>query len=114
MSTLTIDGWCKLSADQKSLPVGDIHFYINGEVHRRLEEAEETLQRSHVPEVMLDVDMDSLGLRMPEGYDPLIDCQLRVYLKKEQDDQRGQFHLVGHLPDGSLIYTNAVLIAQLS
>jgi hypothetical protein len=35
---------------------------------------------------------------------------MRVYLSAE----RGQFHLVGHrASDGSLIYTNAVLIDQL-
>lgn len=120
MSTLTIEGWCKISDDQKSTPVGDIHFYVDGDVHVLLEQAEEYLQKQadedlqkrHKPEVMVDVDMNVLKLIMPEGYGPLSDCQLRVYL--DSDDQRGQFHLVGHrASDGSLIYTNAVLIDQL-
>ncbi|MDY7566662.1 hypothetical protein QN400_05960 [Pseudomonas sp. RTC3] len=112
MSTLTIEGWCKISDDQKSTPVGDVHFNIEGPVHLRLEQAEERLQNGHESEVMVDVDMKSMDLIMPEGYGPLSDCQLRVYLS---DDQRGQFHLVGHrTSDGSLIYTNVVLIAQLS
>jgi hypothetical protein len=111
MSTLTIEGWCKITGDQKSTPVGDIHFEIEGSVHRRLEEAEEYLQKSDGSEVMVDVDMTSLNLILPPGYGPLSDCQIRVYLHEE----RGQFHLVGHrASDGSLIYTNAVLIAQLS
>lgn len=43
---------------------------------------------------------------------PLIDCKLRGYLRP--NDQRGQFHLVGQRQsDGSVIYTNAVLITQL-
>ncbi len=113
MSTLTIEGWSKIG-DQKSIPVGEIHFIIDGDVHRRLEQAEEQLQQSHAPEVMVDVDMNSLELILPAGYGPLSDCQLRVYLTKDKDDPRGQFHLVGHQADGKLIYTNAVLIAQLS
>lgn len=112
MSTLTIEGWCKRSSEQKSMPVGDIHFDIQGTTHTSLEKAEERLQSSHEPETMLDVDIASLNLVMPEGYGPLADCKLRVYL---DEDQRGQFHLVGHqASDGSLIYSNAVLIAQLS
>ncbi|MDD2046172.1 hypothetical protein [Pseudomonas putida] len=112
MSTLTIEGWCKRNGEQKSTPVGDIHFDILGANHTRLEQAEERLQNSHEPEAMVDVDMPSLNLVIPEGYGPLADCQLRVYLDQ---DQRGQFHLVGHrASDGSLIYSNAVLIAQLS
>jgi hypothetical protein len=112
MSTLTIEGWCKRDGDQRSTPVGDIHFDIEGSVHTRLEQAEEQLQQSHAPEIMVDVDKDAMNLIMPEGYGPLSDCRLRVYLS---DDQRGQFHLVGHrASDGSLIYSNAVLIAQLS
>ena len=112
MSTLTIEGWCKGSGEQKSTPLGDIHFDIEGAVHTRLEQAEERLQQSHERETMVDVDMDALNLIMPEGYGPLADCHLRVYLS---DEQRGQFHLVGHrASDGSLIYSNAVLIAQLS
>lgn len=112
MSTLTIEGWCKRDAAQKSTPVGDIHFDIQGPTHRLLEQAEEYLQQSHEAETMVDVDMDTMNLVLPEGYGPLVDCRLRVYLSQEQ---RGQFHLVGHRAiDGSLIYSNAVLIAQLS
>jgi hypothetical protein len=111
MSTLTIEGWCKISGDQKPTPVGDIHFYVDGPLHLRLERAEERLQKTHEPEAMVDVDMSSMDLIMPEGYGPLSDCQMRVYL---HDDERGQFHLVGHrASDGSLIYSNAVLIDQL-
>jgi hypothetical protein len=110
MSALTIEGWCKPSPDQKSNPVGEIHFYVDGPLHLRLEEAEERLQKTHEPEAMVDVDMSSMDLVLPEGYDPLSDCQMRVYLQHG----RGQFHLVGHrASDGSMIYTNAVLIDQL-
>ncbi|WP_223521353.1 hypothetical protein [Pseudomonas sp. GL-B-19] len=109
MSALTIDGWCKTSRDQKSTPVGEIHFYVDVPLRQRLEQAEERLQKSHEREVMVDVDMATLDLIVPEGYGPLSDCQMRVYLHLE----RGQYHLVGHrASDGSLIYTNAVLIDQ--
>jgi len=48
----------------------------------------------------------------PQECGPLSDCRLRVYLSA--GDERGQFHLVGHrASDGSLIYTNAVMIDQL-
>ncbi|MFZ5959192.1 hypothetical protein ACA097_00605 [Pseudomonas sp. QL9] len=111
MSTLTIEGWWKPSPDAMSTPIEDIHFYISGADHRRLEEAEEKLQRTHEKECWVDVDMSTLELEVPEGYGPLKDCQLRVYLDFEE---RGHFHLVGHRAnDGSLIYTNAVLVDQL-
>jgi hypothetical protein len=110
MSTLTIEGWCKPRPDQKSIPIGEIHFYVDGPLHLRLEEAEEHLQKNHEPEAIVDVDMSTMELILPEGYDPLSDCQMRVYLQHG----RGQFHLVGHrASDGSLIYSNAVLIDQL-
>lgn len=112
MSSLSIEGWCKTSSMEKSTPVEQIHFYLNGNDHLRLEQAEERLQRTHEPEVMIDVDLTTLQLKVPQGYGPLIDCKLRVYLRP--DDQRGQFHLVGHREsDGSVVYTNAVLISQL-
>lgn len=110
MSNLTLEGRCKTGTDQKSTPIGEIHFYVDGPLHVRLEEAEERLQKTHEPEAMVDVDMDTLNLILPEGYSPLSDCQMRVYLHHE----RGQFHLVGHrASDGSLIYSNVVLIDQL-
>ena len=110
MSALTIEGWCKTGNAQKSTPMGEVHFNVDGSLHLRLEEAEERLQKTHDREAMVDVDMDSMELIMPEGYAPLSDCRMRVYLHHD----RGQFHLVGHrASDGSLIYTNAVLIDQL-
>jgi hypothetical protein len=118
MSTLTIEGWRKASQDQKSTPIGEVHFYVDGNSHARLEQAEEQLQKTHAADIMIDVDEASLDLKLPAGYGPLSDCQFRVYLNHERDDKladgRGQFHLVGHqASDGCLIYTNAVLIAQL-
>ena len=92
--------------------MGLIHFYIGGDQRVKLEQAEERLQRSGAAEELLDVDLATLELVTPPECGPLSDCQLRVYLRKE--DQRGQFHLVGHrASDGSLIYTNAVLIDAL-
>ncbi|MCY1395764.1 hypothetical protein D3C76_239730 [compost metagenome] len=112
MSTLTIEGWCKTSDEQKSTPVEDIQFYLTGDDRLHLEQAEEYLQESHKSEVMVDVDMATLDLNIPAQYSPLSDCKLRVYL---DPDSRGHFHLVGHrASDGSLIYTNAVLIAQMT
>jgi hypothetical protein len=112
MSTLTIDSWRK-AGNEASTPMGEVHFQISGPAHLALEQAEERLQKTHEREVMVDADMPSMELRMPEGCGPLSDCQFRIYLS--ESDQRGQFHLVGHLArDGSLIYTNAVLIDQLS
>jgi len=124
MNTLSIEGWCKRSDDEKSTPVGYIQFYVSEPTHLLLEQASERLNkakdvheseesmRSHETEIMVDVDMATLDLVLPESCGPLSDCQFRVYLGGE--DQRGQFHLVGHLAsDGSLIYSNAVMIDQL-
>ncbi|VVO44746.1 hypothetical protein [Pseudomonas fluorescens] len=110
MSALTIEGWCKVNGEPKPTPTGEIHFYVDGPLHLGLEQAEERLQKTHEPEAMVDVDMNTLELKLPEGYGPLSDCQMRVYIHLE----RGQFHLVGHrASDGSLIYSNAILIDQL-
>lgn len=124
MNTLSIEGWCKRSDDEKSTPVGYIQFYVSEPTHLLLEKAAERLNkakdmheeegsvRSEENAVMVDVDMATLDLVLPEGYGPLSDCQFRVYLGGE--DQRGQFHLVGHrASDGSMIYSNAVMIDQL-
>lgn len=112
MSSFSIEGWCKPSGAAQSTPIEHIAFYLNGDDHLHLEQAQEHLQQGHAKEVMVEVDLDTLDLHLPMGYGPLADCKLRVYLR--EDDQRGQFHLVGHrLNDGSLIYSNAVLIDQL-
>ncbi|MGE7957144.1 hypothetical protein ACQKQA_11200 [Pseudomonas sp. NPDC089530] len=112
MNTLTIKGWCKTSDALRSSPIGEIHFHVSNADHLRLEQAEERLQQTQEPEMMIDVDMSTMELITPEECGPLSDCQLRVYLSKS--DQRGQFHLVGHRQsDGSLVYTNAVMIDQL-
>ncbi|MWV17373.1 hypothetical protein F3I16_15120 [Pseudomonas sp. L-22-4S-12] len=112
MSSLSIEGWHKASGAEQSTPVEHIEFYLNGLDHQHLEQAEEYLQKSHEPETMVDVDMATLELSLPAQYGAVSDCQLRVYLR--EDDQRGQFHLVAHLQsDGSLVYSNAVLIDQL-
>lgn len=124
MNTLSIEGWRKRSGDAKSTPVGVIQFYVSEPTHLLLEQAEERLgkardtheadesMRSRETGIMVDVDVATLGLVMPADCGPLSDCQFRVYLGGE--DMRGQFHLVGHLAsDGSLIYTNAVMIDQL-
>lgn len=111
MSTLTIEGWCKTGNDSQPIPIENIHFYLSGADHLRLEQAEERLQQTHEREALVEVDMSTLELELPQGYGPLSDCSLRVYLDAEE---RGQFHLVGHrASDGSLVYSNAVLIDQL-
>ncbi|MEO4047898.1 hypothetical protein AAFN46_12510 [Pseudomonas sp. CAU 1711] len=112
MNTLTIEGWCKASGATKSTPMGQFHFRVSESDHIRLEQAEERLQQTHEKETLIDVEMDTLELVTPEDCGPLADCQWRVYLSK--GDERGQFHLVGHRSsDGSLVYTNAVMIDQL-
>ncbi|MDD0842828.1 hypothetical protein [Pseudomonas sp. Gutcm_11s] len=113
MSSLTIEGWCKPDNAQRSTPLGGFHFYIGGDNHLRLEEAEASLQERHEQEMMIDADLADLQLVPPDDCGPLSDCRFRVYLSAQEG--RGQFHLVGHrASDGSLIYTNAVLIDQLS
>ncbi|WP_372876389.1 hypothetical protein [Pseudomonas sp.] len=111
MNTLTIEGWCKARGATKSTPLGRFHFHVSEPDHLRLEQAEERLQQTHEPETMVDADVTTMELSTPDECGPLADCQWRVYLDK---DERGQFHLVGHrLSDGSLVYTNAVMIDQL-
>lgn len=110
MSNLTIEGWYKKNIDDKAIPLGDIHFYVDGPLHLRLEQAEEHLQQTFEPETLVQVDMHSLELNLPDECGPLSDCHMRVYLHND----RGQFHIVGHrTADGSLMYTNAILIDQL-
>ncbi|BAN48809.1 hypothetical protein PCA10_30770 [Metapseudomonas resinovorans NBRC 106553] len=78
----------------------------------RLEQAEERLQQTHEPEAIVDTTTEGLRLVTPSECGTLSDVQFRVFLSK--GDERGQFHLVGHREsDGSLVYTNAVMIDQL-
>jgi hypothetical protein len=112
MNTLNIEGWCKTGADEQSTPMGFISFHVSEADHLRLEQAEVQLQTAETPEVMVAADMSTLGLITPQECGPLTDCQYRVYLSASE--QRGQFHLVGHrASDGSLVYTNAVMVDQL-
>ncbi|MNQ57667.1 hypothetical protein D3C85_718320 [compost metagenome] len=112
MNTLTIKSWCKPSGAEKSVPMGEFHFHVNDADHLRLEEAEERLQETHEREAFIDADMTDMELVTPSECGNLSDLQFRVYLSRE--DERGQFHLVGHREsDGSLIYTNSVMIDQL-
>lgn len=112
MNTLTIDGWCKPSDNEKSTPIGEFHFRIDEAHHLDMERAEEELQKTHAEEMFVDIDMNNMELKTPESCGRLSDCQLRVYLNP--DDHRGHFHLVGHrASDGKLVYTNAVMIDQL-
>ncbi|WP_448679489.1 hypothetical protein [Pseudomonas nicosulfuronedens] len=112
MSAMTLEGWCKLTADQKPIPVTDVHFYLTDDDRLHLEQAELYLQENDQKEIMVDANLNTLALRMPEDCGPLADCMFRVYLGGAE--HRGQFHLVGHrASDGSLFYSNAVLIDQL-
>jgi hypothetical protein len=111
MNTLTIEGWCKASGATKSTPIGQFQFHVSEPEHLRLERAEERLQKTHEPETMVDADVTTMELSTPDECGPLSDIQWRVYLDA---DERGQFHLVGHrASDGSLVYTNAVMVDQL-
>ncbi len=112
MSAMTLEGWCKTTAEQKPTPLEDIRFNITDEDRLHLEQAEVYLQENDQKEMMVDADLTTLDVHMPDGVGPLADCMFRVYLGGAE--HRGQFHLVGHTArDGSLIYTNAVLIDQL-
>ncbi len=109
MSALNLKGHCKPSGAKQSMPIGMIHLNIPEEYHLRLEEAELKLQDSHEPELLIDIDIAAIDLETSVECGALSDCQLRVYLNPI--DHRGHFHLVGHrAADGSLIYSNAVLV----
>lgn len=112
MNTLNIEGWRKAPGDQKSTPVGPMQFHVSEAEHRRMEQAEEQLRVSGAADMMVEADMQSMALSIPEECGPLSDCKWRVYLGGE--DMRGQFHLVGYSTrDGSLVYSNAVMVDQL-
>ncbi len=112
MNTMSLDCWNKPQGANRSTPIGLINFRVSEAAHLELEKAEEALHDTPDKDLMLDMNMDEMELEMPEGFGPLSDCQLRVYLHK--DDLRGHFHLVGHsAKDGSLVYSNAVMVDQL-
>lgn len=112
MNTLTVEGWCKPEGASKSIPIESLHFRVSEQSHLELEQAEEQLKVNHEPEAFVDVDMGSMELATSSDCGPLADCQLRVYLSP--NDERGHFHLVGHkASDGSLVYSNAVLVETL-
>ena len=109
MNTLSIDGWRKADDDSKSIPIGTLQFHVSEAEHLRLEQAEEELQRNGLGDTMIDADMQTLALVMPDGFGPLSECKWRVYLGGE--GRRGQFHLFGYSrEDGCLVYSNAVMV----
>ena len=112
MNTYTVEGWYRKSGE-RPVPLEHIHFSISDARHLQLEAAEEELMRTHAPEKLVDVDMREIDLHMPRDCGPLSDCRLRVYLGGH-GQQRGQFHLIGHrAADGSLVYTNSIMVDQL-
>jgi len=112
MNTMTLDCWNKPQGAERSTSIGLISFRVSEAAHLELEKAEEQLHATPEKDYMLDMNMADMELETPEGFGPLSDCQLRLYLR--QDDLRGQFHLVGHrAKDGSLVYSNAVMVDQL-
>lgn len=112
MNTLSLEGWCKAQGAGRSEAIGLIHFRVPELAHQELELAEESMARGGEAEMMLEVNMAEMELETPEGVGPLSDCRLRIYIN--EDDQRGHFHLMGHrASDGSLVYTNAVMVDQL-
>ena len=112
MEDLTIAGWHKADSDQRSTSIGNLHFHVSGNLHLALEQAEERLQNSDATEVMIDADLQDLQLTTPEEVGDLVDCQFRLYLNPA--DNRGHFHLVGHrAADGSLVYSNSVMVDQI-
>ncbi|CAA0094756.1 Uncharacterised protein [BD1-7 clade bacterium] len=112
MDTLTIEAWCKPGADSQSIPVGLMKFTVDEQYHLALEEAEQQLEDSGDSEAFVDVDLMDLDLSTSGECGSLADCQFRVYLGGM--DKRGQFHLVGHRSsDGTLVYSNAVMVESL-
>ena len=108
MNTFQLEGWRRDAGARVSIPIESMRFHIDERCHLRLEAAEERLQRYQEPELLIEVDMGSLELETSSDCGPLADCHVRVYL---DNDDRGQFHLVGHrASDHSLVYSNAVMV----
>jgi hypothetical protein len=108
--TLDLEGWCKDPVSGVRSPVHNIHFRVTEACHLRLEQAKEDLLRTHQVEKFLDIDPEELAVTISPDCGPLLNYQLRVYLKPADDDQC-HFHLVGNrLSDNSLVYSNSVLV----
>lgn len=112
MNTLSIEGWRKPDINAKSIPIGELHFRVDEKYHLLMEQAELEMEKSHEPEKFIDVDMDTMELKVSNDCPDLINCRFRVYLNPV--DHRGHFHLVAQsAQDHSLVYSNAVMIDQL-
>lgn len=109
MFPLTTDCYLKKTGDNDSQIIGKVKFHVSEADHRRLENAEAALQESGDDEIMLAISAEDIELQLPEAVGRLSDCQVRVYLNKQED--RGFFHIVGHRKsDGGLIYSDAIMI----
>ena len=112
MTMLTLEGWREAPGSDAPQPLQQIRFYVSGRYQRALEAAGEELLRTGDPERFIEVNPDEISLQMPPECGPLADCRFRVYRSKEDD--RTQFHLVGHAArDNSLVYTNPTLVLLL-
>ena len=112
MNALTLEGWCKAEGSSQACPIEVIHFRVNDHCHKLLEQAEEQLQQSPQPEIIVPIDISTMELQTSDDCGALKDCRLRVYLSPM--GERGHFHLVANrVEDNGLVYTNAVMVDQL-
>jgi hypothetical protein len=106
---LTVEAWHKPEPASTSQALGLMRLDIDEKAYRSLEKIERKLQDSEEREAYLPVNPDELHLKIPSHCERLSDCQIRVYLRDEDDS--GLFHLVGRRAGGDgLVYTNAVML----
>jgi hypothetical protein len=111
MNTFELEGWQKHSKHDQSEPFGLISFHVGEQAHLKLERLEESLQEKGQHETYVD-SMYDISVDSTEDITDVDEWKVRLFLSR--DDQRGMFHLVGHRSkDGSIVYSNSVMVDQL-
>lgn len=112
MNTFELEGWHKSQGHNKSEPIGLIRFRVSENAHLKLERLEETLLHEGKSEAYIPVEND-IEIETPAEVDHVNQWKVRVFLSRNEDP-RGMFHLVGEQSkDGSLVYSNSVMVDQL-
>ena len=86
---------------------------IGDSEYRSLDTIEKQLREGNKREARVNVLPSRLNLETPPACGPLAECQLRVYLREEDDT--GHFQLLGsRARDGGSIHTKAVMLRSVA
>ena len=106
---LALETWQTSDQTGNAEELGMSRLTIGDREYRSLDRIERQLREGDQREARVAMQPSRLNLETPPGCGPLAECQLRVYLREEDDT--GHFQLLGtRAGDGGSVYTKAVML----